>query len=164
MPKTFDDQVKAIKASRKSEDEAYAIATASWKKSHGGKTPAESKKEGSAITEKEILEAVEAKVISLDEAAQLYISEGLVDEVPEGYQKITGPDRKRLGDMLWSMSMHLDVGNSKETSSYIVTKEGKGSYTIVDKRTGDHYIGKISFGDPTWGGRAEVIVKIYKKI
>lgn len=45
MPKAFDDQVEAIKKSGKSEDEAYAIATASWKKSHGGKTPAESKKE-----------------------------------------------------------------------------------------------------------------------
>jgi len=78
MPKAFDDQVDAIKKSGKSEDEAYAIATASWEKSHGGKTPAESKKQES-ISFDEIYSAVEDGTISLDEAAQLCIAENVFD-------------------------------------------------------------------------------------
>ena len=39
MPKKFDDMVKAIQDSGKSEQEAYAIATSQWKKSHNGKAP-----------------------------------------------------------------------------------------------------------------------------
>jgi hypothetical protein len=40
MPKEFDDIVNALKKDH-SDDSAYAIATAQWKKNHGGKLPKE---------------------------------------------------------------------------------------------------------------------------
>ena len=41
MPKEFTDCVAALKRKGYAEDRAYAICTAQFKKSHGGKTPQE---------------------------------------------------------------------------------------------------------------------------
>ena len=102
MPEKFKKMVRGIEKSGKPEDQAYAIATSAWEKSHGGKTPKESVNESYDVLSTKVGDRWEETKASL-------LALGMAESDPKFYSTLLKEVKKSLKEDTFNSDFDPDA-------------------------------------------------------